>query len=135
MALPMDAVCVPAKCGKGGRDFYMMYYRSYDNKWVLTYGRKELPHDSGFSGGTSSISVDLTPTRTGPQYKCPHCGEKYTFICWNCGKRTCYDGDDHDGREVICAHCGKPGVFRSKPGGNDGGKPKVTLGISVNGQG
>lgn len=136
MALPMDAVCVHAKCGKSGRDFYMMYYKSYDNKWVLTYGKKDLPHDSGSSVGTGSVSVDLTPMRTGPQYKCPHCGEKYTFICWNCGKKTCYDGDDHDGREVTCAHCGKSGVFRSKPSGSggSGGKSKETLGISVNGQ-
>lgn len=124
-----DAVCIPARCGKSGRDYYMIYYKSFDNKWVLTYGKKELPNSSGIGGG-ASVAVDLSPVRTGSQYKCPHCEEKYIFTCWNCGKRTCYDGDNHDGREVTCAHCGKFGVFRS----NSGGKVKETMGISVNGQ-
>lgn len=35
-----DAVCIPAKCGKTSRDFYMMYYKAFDGKWVLTYGKK-----------------------------------------------------------------------------------------------
>ena len=104
-----DAVCIPAKCGKTSRDFYMMYYKAFDGKWVLTYG-------------------------TGPQYKCPHCGQKYTFKCWNCGKSTCYDGDDHDGREVVCAHCGESGVFRTVSSGGGGGKAKDVYGYGVNGQ-
>lgn len=132
MALTMDAVCVPARCGKTGMDFYMMYYKSYDEKWVLTYGLKELPHRLDSGGSAGSVLVDLTPARTGPQYKCPHCREKYTFICGYCGKRTCYDGDAHDGREVICGHCGKPGVFNSK---SDKYWTDGTLGVSVNGQG
>lgn len=134
MGVSTDAFCIPAKCGKSGRDFYMMYYKAFDGKWVLTYGRKELPHQTS-SGAGGSVEVNLTPMRTGPQYKCPHCGEKYTFTCWNCGKRTCYDGDSHDGREVTCAHCGKSGVFRSNSGGGGGGKAKETMGFGVNGQG
>lgn len=35
-----DAVCIPAKCGKTSQDFYMMYYKAFDEKWVLTYGKK-----------------------------------------------------------------------------------------------
>ena len=31
-----NAVCIPAKCGKTSRDFYMMYYKAFDEKWVLT---------------------------------------------------------------------------------------------------
>ncbi|MFQ9889903.1 MAG: TerY-C metal binding domain-containing protein [Streptococcus sp.] len=72
---------------------------------------KELPRSSGGAG--NAVAVKLDSVRTGPQYKCPHCGQKYTFKCWNCGKSTCYDGDDHDGREVVCAHCGESGVFRT----------------------
>ena len=134
MAMPTDAVCIPAKCGRSGRDFYMMYYKSFDDKWVLTYGKKEMPYLGGMQK-KNSVAVDLTPMRTGPQYKCPHCGEKYTFTCWNCGKRTCYDGDNHDGREVTCAHCGKSGVFRSNNSGVGQGKQKKVTGIGVNGQG
>jgi len=72
-----DAVCIPAKCGKTSRDFYMMYYKAFDGKWVLTYGKKELPRSSGGAG--NAVAVKLDSVRTGPQYKCPHCGQKYTF--------------------------------------------------------
>lgn len=129
MAISTDAVCVHAMCGKTLRDFYMLYYKAYDGTWVRTYGQKSLPRQSGGSG--SSVAVKLTPMRTGPQYKCPHCGEKYTFTCWNCGKHTCYDGDSHDGREVTCGHCGKSGVFRS---GGGSSKAKDTMGIGMSGQ-
>ena len=67
-----DAVCIPAKCGKTSRDFYMMYYKAFDGKWVLTYGKKELPRSSGGAG--NAVAVKLDSVRTGPQYKCPHCG-------------------------------------------------------------
>lgn len=131
MAVSTDAVCIPARCGRSDRDFYMMYYRAFDDKWVLTYRKKELPHQVESVGG-GSVAVNLTPMRTGPQYKCPHCGEMYTFTCWNCGKSTCYDGDNHDGREVICAHCGESGVFRNNGSGE---KAKETMAFGVNGQG
>ena len=127
-----DAVCIPAKCGKTSRDFYMMYYKAFDGKWVLTYGKKELPRSSGGAG--NAVAVKLDSVRTGPQYKCPHCGQKYTFKCWNCGKSTCYDGDDQDGREVVCAHCGESGVFRTVSSGGGGGKAKDVYGYGVNGQ-
>ena len=103
-----------------------------DGKWVLTYGKKELPRSSGGAG--NAVAVKLDSVRTGPQYKCPHCGQKYTFKCWNCGKSTCYDGDDHDGREVVCAHCGESGVFRTVSSGGGGGKAKDVYGYGVNGQ-
>lgn len=131
MGVSTDAVCVPAKCGKSGKDFYMMYYKAFDDIWVLTYGKKELPHQTN-SGGGNSVAVNLTPTRTGPQYKCPHCGQKYTFTCWNCGKKTCFDGDRHDGREVICAYCSKSGIFKSNS--SSGGKAREIMGFGVNGQ-
>lgn len=134
MAITTDGVCVPAKCGKYGKSFYMIYYKSFDNYWVQAYGKKELP-ESGKSGFGGSKAVRLTPTRIGPQYKCPFCGDRYYFNCWNCGQRTCYDGDDHDGREVVCAHCGKTGWFQSNSKGEGGErKTKETMGIEVKGQ-
>ena len=132
MGMPTDAVCMPAKCGTTKKDFYMMYYKAYDGKWVLTYGKEKLSSQSGGSG--SSISVQINSSRIGPQYKCPHCGNKHTFTCWNCGKRTCFDGDIHEGRVVVCAHCGETGVFRSSSGGGGNNKPKDIKGFSVNGQ-
>ena len=34
-----DAVCIPAKCGKTSRDFYMMYYKAFDG-----YDPKYIPY-------------------------------------------------------------------------------------------
>ena len=85
-----DAVCIPAKCGKTSRDFYMMYYKAFDGKWVLTYGKKELPRSSGGAG--NAVAVKLDSVRTGPQYKCPHCGQKYN--------------DESQPTECLC--CGEP---------------------------
>ena len=53
-----DAVCIPAKCGKTSRDFYMMYYKAFDGKWVLTYGKKELPRSSGGAGNAVAVKLD-----------------------------------------------------------------------------
>ena len=129
-----DAVCLPAKCGKTHRDFYILCYKAFDDVWVETYGRAEIPQDSSGRHG-SSISVNMNRIRTGPQYKCPHCGETHKFTCWNCGKRTCFDGDTHDGREVVCAHCGKSGVFKAPSGTGGSSKSDNTItGISVVGQ-
>ena len=99
-----DAVCIPAKCGKTSRDFYMMYYKAFDGKWVLTYGKKELPRSSGGAG--NAVAVKLDSVRTGPQYKCPHCGQK----C--------------DANEKFCGKCGTPLFNESIPVG--GVTPTVT---------
>lgn len=125
-----DAVCIPAKCGKTKKSFNMLYYKAYDEKWVLTYGREEFPTHSAQNSGRTVVK--LKSVRTGPQYKCPHCGKKYAFTCWNCGERTCYDGDNHDGREVICAHCGKSGVFTSNK--SESSNPKDIYGYGMSGQ-
>ena len=53
-----DAVCIPAKCGKTSRDFYMMYYKAFDGKWVLTYGKKELPRSSGGAGNAVAVKLE-----------------------------------------------------------------------------
>lgn len=127
-----DAVCIPAKCGKNHGNYYMVYYLSFDEKWVLTYGKEKLDQEIiNNKNDNNTITVNIASTRIGPQYRCPYCGDRFFFTCWNCGKRTCYDGDNHDGREVICAHCTKSGVFRNT--GAEKNNTSVT-GISVGGQ-
>lgn len=107
-----DAYCVEARCGKNGEKFYILFYKAYDKKWVCAYGKKEIPQQTGKSS-VGTVPFEVQWDRKGPQYCCPHCGNKHFFTCWKCGKRTCYDGDNHDGREVVCAHCHTSGVFRS----------------------
>ena len=104
MSISTDAVCIPAKCGKNSKDFYMMYYKAFDEKWVLTYGKAELPNQTD-SNNMGTVSVDLTPMRTGPQYKCPYCGNTGFVRCGRCHKLTCYS----DGGKFTCDHCGNVG--------------------------
>ena len=130
-----DAVYVKAKCSKTHRDFYMVYYKSYSEKWVLTYGLKNLP--VGRTGEKSEeINVDLSRAKVGVQYSCPDCHEKHWFTCWQCGNRSCFDGDSHDGRVVVCAHCGESGVFRSSRSGNSDSRDRKKVSIfTTSGQG
>lgn len=121
-----DYVCLPAKCMKTSKDFYIQCYKAYDNTWVYTRAQVNRP-DSGRRGGDSE-SVLLIPIRTGPQYACPYCGSPYQSTCWNCGKEMCFDGDRHEGRELLCLHCGELGVFRPN------NKRNRSAGVSGNGQ-
>ena len=52
--------------------------------------------------------IDFNNHRQGPQYKCPHCGNKRIFLCTTCGvKGCCYDGSDR----WHCPVYGSSGTF------------------------
>ncbi len=96
-----------AKCGSTGRDFYIRHDFAADDRWVLTYGLKEIP--TGNSANGSSMEVDYSSVRVGPQYKCPHCGRRSFYRCSQCGEYTCNIGEQ--GEKVKCAHCGHEGTI------------------------
>lgn len=121
-----DYVCVPARCMKTSRDFFVDCYKAYDQTWVYAYGKVNYTERGGGGHGTSDVL--LTPRRIGPQFSCPHCGGSYITTCWNCGKEICFDGDDHDGREIICPSCHANGVFHT------GNKQNASRGFFGNGQ-
>lgn len=95
-----------AKCGSTNRDFYIRHDFAADDRWVLTYGVKDIP--CGENVGGAGMEVDYTTVRMGPQYKCPHCGTKDFFHCGGCGEYTCYS-DNGEQKRFICAHCGREG--------------------------
>lgn len=100
-----EAVLLPVNCVITHRPFYARYDYSYDGVWVLTYGLKELSEDAGSGSGNIS-KIDLSNSRVGPQYKCPHCGNTSFVKCGNCGKLTCYSGNGN----FTCDHCGNSGT-------------------------
>ena len=106
----LDYFCVQAVCMKTSREFWIDYYKAYDQTWVLAYGKTG---PAGRYSGGGSTSIVLSPRRIGPQYACPHCGGPYTTTCWNCGREICFDGDDHSGRVIICPSCHAEGVFQT----------------------
>ena len=91
-----------AKCVRTRDPFYPRYDLAADGAWALTYGVKELPAGQKAVGGSGG--VDLSNRRTGPQYKCPWCGNPTFFKCGNCGELTCYNGESKD---VVCAYCSR----------------------------
>lgn len=99
-----EAVTFPVKCINTRRPFYARYDFAYDGVWVLSYGLKEMPADTT-PGEGDTIKVDLSRSRTGPQYKCPHCGNNGYVRCGKCKLLTCWNSRG----SFTCAHCGNHG--------------------------
>ena len=80
-----EAVFLPINCVNAHRTFYARYDFAYDGAWVLTYGLKDIPLDvSGGSGSGEGREIDLLNSRTGPQYRCPYCGNTSFVQCGAC---------------------------------------------------
>lgn len=101
-----EAVFLPINCVNAHRTFYARYDFAYDGAWVLTYGLKDIPLDvSGGSKSGEGREIDLSNSRTGPQYRCPYCGNTSFVQCGACHKLTCYSGNGN----FACDHCGHTG--------------------------
>lgn len=94
-----------AKCKKSGKIFYPRYDLGADDSWVLTYGQKELPKGQKVVG-SDGPGFKISKRRTGPQYKCPWCGNNDFVRCGNCGKITCHPSGY---TSFTCAYCGNSG--------------------------
>ena len=116
-----EAVFYTLRCTKNKKEFYARYDYAFDNKWVLTYGLTELPEEDRMSSRRSEnakSTIDISLARTGPQYKCPYCGNRGFVRCGNCGKLTCYDYSGH----FACAHCNNRGTVSGQIKNMDGSK-------------
>ena len=69
-----EAVFIEAECSQYNQKFYLRYDYAADDVWVQTYGVKEKERSARASG--QSRSIDMSQTRTGPQYRCPYCGNE-----------------------------------------------------------
>lgn len=92
------------KCCKTKNTFYARFDYAADDCWALTYGLKNLPVGEKVSTGGSQ--QDISNMRTGPQYKCPFCGNVGFVKCNSCGKLTCYDQSGY----FNCAYCSNSGT-------------------------
>lgn len=100
-----EAVTLPVQCINTHRTFYARYDFAYDGVWVLSYGLKEVPSDAGSSGISGTAKVDISNSRTGPQYKCPYCGNRDFVRCGKCRALTCWNGKGN----FTCDACGNHG--------------------------
>ena len=100
---------VKAYCGTTRKPFYIRYDKAADGVWVESYGLKEIPAEDATSfGGSSTVDIDVSKARTGPQYKCPWCGN---LGYWkhssdpSCQSVTCWDYKTMT--DLACGKCGK----------------------------
>ena len=103
-----EAVFMDIKCTKEKKLFHLRYDFAADDRWVLTYGIRDDVFKSmseSENSGKSQKTIDISEARTGPQYKCPYCGNDSYVRCGKCRKLTCYD----DSGRFSCAHCGNSG--------------------------
>ena len=100
-----ETVMLPVKCASLHKTFYARYDYAYDGVWVLAYGLKDIPSDSSSTSVGGVSTIDISNSRTGPQYKCPYCGNREFVRCGRCHKLTCYSG----GGKFTCDHCGNVG--------------------------
>lgn len=97
-----------ARCANTHKDFYIRHDFAADDRWVLTYGLKELPTSGDVSG--VGMQVDYGSVRVGPQYKCPHCGNTNIVHCGKCGEYTCHPAGEEK-KDFKCAHCDLEGTI------------------------
>lgn len=110
MANKPTVVFIPARCNKTGKEFFIREDLAADGAWVRTYGITTIPSDS-ISGDENETVIDYSNHRIGPQYKCPHCGNKLIFLCKDCGHKACC----HDGSNGwYCPISGKSGSFSAE---------------------
>lgn len=96
-----------AKCVKTNKPFYIRFDKAAGGVWCQTYGVKFAPQGvNGFAN--NKMTVDISKTTVGPQYKCPYCGNDNYIKCGECGKLTCFKSWDE---KYLCAHCGDSGVM------------------------
>ena len=124
-----SGIFIPAKCEKTGKDFFVESYQAYDGTWVFAYGVDALSGAKGDSHGNTAAS--LAYARSGPQFSCPYCGQRRCFMCCVCGKITCYDGNNSEGRKITCGCCGASLVFDPR---SDSSKKINFSGVSGSGQ-
>ena len=114
-----EAVFLPVNCVNTHKEFFARYDYAYDGVWVLTYGVKAIPSDvSEYSGSGGSSRMDLSNSRTGPQYRCPYCGNREFVRCGRCRKLTCYSGKGN----FTCDHCGNTGEVKGTIDSLEGSK-------------
>lgn len=101
-----EAVLLPVNCISSHKEFFARYDFAYDEVWVLTYGIKGIQKEFTCNDTSKCKKIDIENTRTGPQYKCPYCGNRDFVKCGSCGKLTCYSGDGN----FVCDHCGNVGA-------------------------
>lgn len=104
--LSKDAFAVMAICAKINEHFGITVdprKGTYTFCWGFKM-KKERARKEGYDATTVRGAIDYDPEFNG----CPYCGAKRFYICNQCGKIVCYDGEEY----VTCPNCGGGGIVR-----------------------
>lgn len=116
-----EAVFLKILCVQEKKSFHARYDFAADDRWVLTYGIKDAGFSDIHNSDGNSKKIDIGQSRTGPQYRCPYCGNKDYVRCGKCKKLTCYSGDG----DFECASCGNIGTVTGVIDNIEGSKGKA----------
>lgn len=109
-----EAVFIEAECSQYNQKFYLRYDYAADDVMGANIWSKRKRTFSSCIG--QSRSIDMSQTRTGPQYRCPYCGNEDIVRCGACGKLKCHDSSSKWFR-CSCGNSGEiSGRIRSMSG-------------------
>ena len=97
----MNAAVILTKCRQDGQLFGIRSEQREDGAWYATWAFKVSERTASREKfGDTEISGNVYITTEYPS--CPYCNAKGFFQCSECGKTTCWDGED----ETVCKWCG-----------------------------
>ena len=107
------ATVIIAKCKHNGATFGIRTEK-VENQWLSNWAftiNDTVASNEGYD--KTKITGGISTTKEYPG--CPHCGSSGFFQCYNCGKITCWNGE----QQVPCKWCGtRSGVSNSEGGFN-----------------
>lgn len=104
--LSKDAFAVTAICSKH-KEYYGITVDPRDGVYTFCWGfkiKKEQAKREGYDVKTVHGGINYDSDFNG----CPYCGANGFYICNQCGKIVCYNGEEH----VVCPNCGSEGTVK-----------------------
>lgn len=97
----MTATVILTKCRQGGELFGIRAEKRDDDAWYATWAFKVSERTASREKfGDTEICGSVYVTTEYPS--CPYCSAKGFFQCSECGRTTCWDGEN----ETVCKWCG-----------------------------
>lgn len=104
-----EMIAVMCRCSKTKKLFGMRFDKEGRNAWECAWA---FPMKEGADKRERGFSSTIKGMfEIGDEYPgCPYCGNTMFFMCGNCKKLACWDGENS---HVICPHCGFEGDLDS----------------------
>ena len=115
-----SAVFLKSKCSKPGRDFLIRLDFNAEDRWMITYGVKDIPKEDRKTSAPAT-KVNISEAIMGPLFACPHCGNGSFFRCGKCGSYVCMEEKADKGYCPVCREEKKMNGYIKEVTGSGGG--------------